>query len=401
MSDILPRAATLSKGPEFYGVDFHPPALAGGSGARVFGNDGNTYLDWVSSLGSNLLGHGDPGWTSHMQTALAFGTGFSLPHMLEQAVAEKLVAMLGAHVPGWGTRQLSVRFGLSGSDACSMAVRLARAVTHRHYVISIGYHGWSAEFVGATKPAWGVTQQAVIDCPFGDIATLEHFISYEFDAAAVIVEQAAVHAPDGYWQQLQALCRDHGALLIMDEVVTGLRFGLGGAAAMLGVTPDIICMGKALGNGVPISAMVFPREMASWFARKDPVFVSSTHFGCTVGLASAQYVLDNWGQAQVDHLHTVGKALLGGMELEGYNTIGWPAESLLRFDTPAQRGFFIAGMRDRGILMNRPNLPCLAHTLDDVVWTVKAAREVMAEMQKIDVEAVMAGKLPAVLFENR
>jgi hypothetical protein len=100
-------------------------------------------------------------------------------------------------------------------------------------------------------------------------------------------------------------------------------------------------------------------------------------------------------------LRNVGLALFFGMEQAGYNIIGWPAESLLRFDTPAQRGFFIAGMRDRGILMNRPNLPCLAHTLDDVVRTVKAAREVMAEMQQVDVEAVMAGKLPAVLFENR
>ncbi len=421
MSEILPAAATFSKSHKFFSgdPDWQPRTVDAGEEARILGSDDKWYLDWISSLGANLLGHHHPGWTANMIEVLTSigGCGFSLPHYLEQQVAEKLCTVLGTHVPGWAPDGLSVRFGLSGSDACAMAVRLARAVTGRQRILSIGYHGWGAEFVAATPPAWGVPIGYRCDIeahPFGDLAILGNrfgdLVTWDGQdsscnrrsmIAAIIIEQLPQKVPADYWQMVRRLCDKYGALLILDEVVTGLRFGLGGAAEQFDIHPDIAVYGKALGNGVPISAMVFPREMASWFSRSDPVFVSSTHFGCTLGLASADYVLDNWTVQDVEHLWRIGDKLMEDLGLLGFEMVGYPPESLLKHKTPSHRAYFIAGMRDRGILWNRPTIPCRAHTLEDVKLTVDAAHEVRDEMAGVDVEAVMAGKLPQTLFENR
>jgi glutamate-1-semialdehyde aminotransferase len=405
MSDILPRASTFSKGPSFFGKDFHPSTIRGGDGPYLVDMAGDRWLDWVGALGANLLGYGYPAFAEHIGVAAMRGTGYSLPSYLEQQVAERLVAMLGAHVPGWQAQPLSVRFGLSGSDACSMAVRLARAVTGRERIVSVGYHGWGAEFIAATPPAWGIPgdwADYVTAIPFGDGDALASDLERIYaPAACVIIEQPPVEAPPGYWRWVERLCHDSGALLVLDEVVTGLRFGLGGAAGVLGIKPDIVCMGKALGNGVPVSAMVFRREWADWFARSDPVFVSSTHFGCTLGLAAADYVLSHWTDADVAHLWDIGGRLRDGLAWTGYNVAGYPPVTLVKHATPSRHAYFVAAMRDRGILINRPNIPCMAHTLDDVSKTIAFAHNVWAEMQSVDVAAVMAGRLPEVLFAAR
>ncbi len=368
----------------------------------VYGDDGQTYLDWVSALGANLLGYGDMGFAEAVKHQVQYGTGYSLPSFLEQRTAERLVYVLGKHVPNWAPDTLSVRFGLSGSDACSMAVRLARAVTGHERIVSVGYHGWGSEFIAASPPAWGVPSQSVTAIPFGDgDALAEELTRIDYGVACVIIEQPPQVALEGYWGWVQRLCRDCGALLILDEVVTGLRFGRGGAAGEFGITPDIMCMGKGLGNGVPVSAMVFRREYASWFARQDPVFVSSTHFGCTLGLAAADYILSHWTQGDADYLWRLGTALADGLREIGYDVAGYPPVSLIKEPDPSRRAYMIAGMRDRGILMNRPSIPCRAHTPADMERTLDAAREVWAEMAATDVGADMAGRLPEGLFANR
>jgi glutamate-1-semialdehyde aminotransferase len=400
VSDILPRASTFSKGPEFWGQDFQPATVQGGRGAQLIAEHGRSWLDWVSALGANLLGYGHTGFATRVAAHICDGTGYSLPSYLEQQVAERLVAMLGENVPGWQAQPLSVRFGLSGSDACSMAVRLARAVTGRERIVSVGYHGWGAEFIAATPPAWGVPRHPVTAVPFGAYEALVGAMEGA-NVACVIIEQPPQAAPPNYWRVINSIRHDYGALLILDEVVTGLRFGLGGAAEVLNIHPDIVCMGKALGNGVPVSAMVFRREWASWFARSDPVFVSSTHFGCTMGLAAADYVLGHWTDADVAHLYQIGAALKVGLQNIGYTVNGHPVVTLVKHESPAHHAYFVAAMRDRGILINRPNIPCLAHRMTDVDRTVAAAREVWAEMQSVDVATVMASRLPEVLFANR
>lgn len=408
MSAVLPRAATLSKGPEMWGTNWRPATIIRGEGAYLCDANGGRWLDWVSGLGSNLLGHGDPDFADYVAGELWDGTGFSLPSYREQETAEKLVALLGAYVPGWSADPLSVRFGLSGSDACAMAVRLARAVTGRSLCLAVGYHGWHSDFVVATPPAHGIPDRLgkwVLAVPFGDGEALASWVaelSEKGDApACVIIEQPPQEPPPDYWPTVQRLCREHGALLVLDEVVSGLRYALGGAAERFGIQPDIVCMGKALGNGVPVSAMVFRREYAEWFARRDPVFVSSTHFGCTLGLAAADYVLSHWTASDVAYLWHIGGQLIDGLRQIGYTVSGYPPHSLLVEPDPARRAYFVAGMRDRGILFNRPTFPVRVHTAADVERTLTAAREIWDEMQRVDVAAAMAGRLPEVLFANR
>jgi glutamate-1-semialdehyde aminotransferase len=325
---------------------------------------------------------------------------------MERQVAEKLVDLVGSRVPGWPLERLGVRFGLSGTDATTMAIRLARAVTERSQVYSSGYHGWMDWSISKTPPAWGIEEfHDVHDFPFNMIPNITE------RTACVIVEQAMVDPiPEGgpigshtlgFYGDLRERCNRAGALLIMDEVVTGFRWALGGAAEYYGIEPDIVCYGKALGNGVPLSAIVGRREYFEWFSRNDPVFVSSTHFGNALSLAAADAVLDIWNEEGVAHLWNIGDALIAGLGLAGYKVIGHGPRSLLQFDSQEERAFFIVGMRDRGILVNRPNLPNLAHSMEDVRLTVQAAKEVKEAMASVNVYAEMEGKLPRVLFERR
>ncbi|GEM_PF-2854288 len=414
--DPLPTAATFSKSPRMWGKDFELSDVLYGEGAQICGGDGRTYLDWVSALGANLLGYakaadGSPQfrWLNEVQIRLNDGVAFSLPHRLEHTVACKLVELLGSRVPGWTPEGLGVRWGLSGSDACNMAIRLARAVTGRKRVLSSGYHGYLDAFVSVTPPAWGITQpQYVEDFDFFNQVSLLKALDDGEPVAAVIVEHPMPgHDREWYrigYEALRNACTSHGALLIQDEVVTGFRWAPAGACEYYGITPDIATYSKALGNGVPVSAMVFRKEYGEWFFRNDPVFVSSTGFGNALSLAAADAVLDIWTQECVDHLWAIGKALMDGLRQAGYSVAGCPPRSLIQFSSNAERGYFIAGMRDRGILMNRPNLPNLAHSQADVELTVKAAREVKAEIDAMGPDGVaerMKGKEPMVLFQGR
>lgn len=408
----LPTAATFSKDPKMWGADFSPQELHRAKGAKVKVLNGRWYLDWVAGLGATILGYSHAQFNQRVKLAVSQGIGFSLPYRRERIVAEKLVNLLGSHVPGWTPEGLGVRFGLSGTDATTMAVRLARAVTGRMRVLSVGYHGWSDMFISTTPPAWGIPRSQCVDCiDFNDQIALRSEFSLaqaghvdHQPIAAVIIEQPPQEPELGYWELIRRLCTDYGSLLIVDEVVTWPRYALGGACEYYGIEPDIICIAKALGNGIPISAMVFRREYGDWFSRQDPCFVSSTGFGNAVSLAAADAVLDLWTQEGVNHLWRIGNALMVELKRAGYSVIGNGPRSLLQFASNAERGYFIAGMRDRGVLLNRPNLPNASHTLADVEMTVKAAREVRREIDALgpdELAARMAGKEPMVLFENR
>lgn len=390
-------------------MDFHPKAIVQGYGAHVVGDDGKAYLDWVSALGANLLGYGNREFCERVIGQVKRGAGFSLPHVLEAQVAEKLAYILGGHVPGWSPENVGIRFGKTGTDATTMAVRLARAATGRDAVLSSGYHGWADWSVSKTPPAHGILLgQCVWDFPFNDLSALEALLAPPAFVAAVVIEQPIIDPLPGYYAAVRRLCDGHGAVLIMDEVVTWPRFGLGGASERFGIESDIVCLGKGLGNGVAVSCIAGRRDLFDWFGHDDPVFVSSTHFGEALGLAAADAVLDLFGEEQVSRLWRIGQLLMDGLRQSfghpndaGIDVVGHPPRSLNQFQSKAERAYFIIGMRDRGVLMNRPNLSNLAHTEADVAMTVKAAAEVMAEMRGIDVEEAMRGRLPRVLFEGR
>lgn len=425
----LAVTGTYSKAASAWGLN-PDTTIVEAHGCRYKLNDGHGYISWTSGLGSNLLGYCHLGFTSHVASQLELtGGSLSLPSILEAQVAERLCLMLGEHIPNWTPNATSCRFAKTGSDVTTMAIRLARAVTQRPYIVTFqgGYHGWHDDFISRTEPAWGVLPFI----PNGRGGQWQQAEPYErkvyhgirevepnFDLggwmrwdeiAAIIFEQGITDPAPGWYAYLRKLCNQTGTLLIADEIVTGLRYGMGGACERYGIEPDLICMGKGLGNGLPISALIGRREYMDWFNRVDPVFCSSTFWGETVGLAAAEYVLDNWSQEKVDYLWQVGGQLMDGSPSTGsgrsaWPVVGHPCRSLFTFDDEVDRAFFIQGMKARGILANRPNFPTLAHGKEEIEATLQAIGEVR-ELYKVtgaeERAVMMQGCMPRVLFKGR
>jgi acetylornithine/succinyldiaminopimelate/putrescine aminotransferase len=150
--------------------------------------------------------------------------------------------------------------------------------------------------------------------------------------------------------------------------------------------------------------MVFRKDWASWFSRNDPVFVSSTGFGNAISLAAADAVLDVWSESDVNQIWQLGNGLMDGLTAIGYTVIGHGPRSLVQLKSKAERGYFCKAMADRGILLNRPNFPNLAHAPTDVALTIQAAQEAHADMVTLGpdgIAAEMQGREPMQLFEGR
>ncbi len=256
-----------------------------------------------------------------------------------------------------------------------------------------------------TPPAWGIIKDEWMHSfTYNDLASLDHEDDTKYGVAAVILEQGVEEPKPDFYVGLRKWCNDHHALLIMDEVVTGIRYARGGACEVYGIQPDIICMGKALGNGLPIAALVAPTASMAWFSRNDPVFVSSTNAGDPISLAAADYVLQLTKDGKyLHHIDRIGVQLIAGLREAGFNVVGTPCRSLVQFGSNVEKGYCVSAFRDRGILLNRPNFVNLAHTINDVDITVNAAYAIMQNMQQLtDAEWLMwAERQPKQLFINR
>jgi len=269
-----------------------------------------------------------------------------------------------------------------------------------------GYHGQMDQFIVMTPPHHGIPHECgawMQSFTWGDMSSL-----YKWDGmglAAVILEQGIVDPDPEYYAKLRKFCDRNHCLLIVDEVVTGLRYGLGGACEKYQIYPDLICMGKGLTAGNALAALVGPKAYLDWFARTDPVFISSTNAGNTAGLAAVDWIIDNFDQSAVAYIERLGARLLTGLNRVGMPTIGHPARSVLDFKDDYQKGYFITRMAQRGIIMNRPNFPTLSHVVSLVERTIAAAAEVVKEMQQLGEEGVRIHiaeeDLPMILFRNR
>jgi len=399
----LVAAGTFSKDPRCWAGNFQPSALVRGKWSMVQDENGKWYIDWVAGLGADLLGYDDSAFNFAIRQALDEGITFSLPHRLEYEVAERLADLVTSRLLHWHNENVGVRFGKTGSAATSMAVRLARAVTGRTIVVKTGYHGWHDWTIANEQPALGIPSQlaeTIKHSPFGDIQSLTQTLTTDKVAAVIIEHPLAEPEPDWY-ASVRELCNATSTLFILDEVVTGFRYAVAGAAEKYGIEPDIICYGKALGNGMPISAIVAPYEMMEWFARTSPVFCSTTNAGETLSLAAANYILSNWKEMNVEHLYYIGDTLIEGLRELGIPIKGNGVRSLLDFPTPTRTRFTIE-MAKRGVLMNRPTMPTLAHDMGDVHTTLDAAKETMDILNNLeDNDMLDPQEAPWVLFRER
>ena len=284
-----------------FGKEGGPRRMVRSRGCRVWDEAGVEYVDTIMALGAVALGYADPGVTAEVCRAAEAGVVGPLPPVAEEEIAERLSAI----VPG----AEAVRFLKTGAEAVAAAVRVARVITGRDGVVTCGYHGWLD---------WCQTERGVPDgvralrreIPFNAVAALTALAGTR--PAAIVVEPVVDAAPTAEWvRAVRAAATRAGALLVLDEIKTGVRFGPGGAAARYGFEPDLVVLGKALGNGYPIAAVAGRRDVMDGFER---TWVSSTLATEFVALAAARAVLDAVDQGAHGTIASGGARFLAGLE---------------------------------------------------------------------------------------
>ncbi|MCB9149472.1 MAG: glutamate-1-semialdehyde 2,1-aminomutase [Caldilineaceae bacterium] len=292
----------------FKSVGGTPRFIERGAGAYMWDADGNRYIDYMLSWGPLILGHAHPAVVEALQKAAARGTSYGAPTALENELAQLVIDT----VPSVEM----VRFVNSGTEACMSALRLARAYTGRSKIIKFAgcYHGHADMLL--VQAGSGVATLGLPDSPgvpaavTGDTLTAEFndleavrqlFAQYPNEIAGLIVEPIAANMgfvlpQEGYLQGLADLCHQHGALFIMDEVMTGFRVAPGGAQAAWGLAPDITCLGKVIGGGLPVGAYAGKRDIMQTVAPAGPMYQAGTLSGnplaMTAGLATIRTLLE-------------------------------------------------------------------------------------------------------------
>jgi glutamate-1-semialdehyde 2,1-aminomutase len=275
-----------------------PPFLVSGSGAYVTDADGNRYIDYVGSWGPLILGHAHPAVLRAVERALARGASFGAPTELEVELAERVCKLVPTIE--------KIRMVSSGTEAAMSALRLARGVTGRTRVLKFDgcYHGHADSFLvgaGSGVATLGIPgspgvppalAELTLQAPYNDLAAAaKNFERWGREIACAIVEPVAgnmglVLPEPGFLQGLRELCTRYGALLIFDEVITGFRVALGGAQQRFGISPDLTCLGKVLGGGLPAAAYGGPRELMDRLAPEGPVYQAGTLSGNPLAMAA-------------------------------------------------------------------------------------------------------------------
>jgi glutamate-1-semialdehyde 2,1-aminomutase len=291
-------------------------------GAHVTDEDGNRYLDFCMAWGPLILGHAHPKVVEAVQRAAADGLAFGTAHRHEGELAERVLAAY--------SYAKMVRFVVSGTEAVATAVRIARASNGRRRILKFDgcYHGHVDSLM--VKAGSGVVTQGLADSagvpaqvaadtlviPLGDLAALEQaFREHGKDLAAAIIEPVPANngllmQTTGYLQKLRELTRAHGTVLIFDEVITGFRFGYHGYDKVAGVEPDLTTLGKIVGGGLPVAAVLGRKELLSQLAPLGPVYQAGTMAGNPVCLAAGVATLTELaGGEPYRHIEMLGQHL--------------------------------------------------------------------------------------------
>jgi glutamate-1-semialdehyde 2,1-aminomutase len=294
--ELIPGGTQLvSRRPTRFACGVSPVYAERARGARLWDVDGNEYIDWVSGIGAILLGYCDPVVDDAVREQIGRGVNFSINSALEVELAEELVRMIPCAE--------MVRYTKSGGEACAVAVRIARGATGRDKILFCGYHGWHDWYLAANLDADANLNQhlfpgieaigvpralagTALPFPYGDLARLGEMLdAHRGEIAAVIMEPLRSQMPpEGYLAGVARLCREHGAVLIFDEVSSGFRCSLQGAQGFVGVTPDMAVFAKSITNGYPLGVVVGRREVME---PASQMFISSTYWSDAIGLCAA------------------------------------------------------------------------------------------------------------------
>jgi glutamate-1-semialdehyde aminotransferase/spore coat polysaccharide biosynthesis protein SpsF (cytidylyltransferase family) len=392
-------AQTFSKSHLQFPAGGYPLYVTHSDGAYVFDVDGNRYVDLVGALCPIILGYNDPDVNTAIKAQLDKGISFSLSTELEVELAETLTRLIPCAE--------MVKFGKNGTDVTTAAVRLARAYTGKEYIFSSGYHGWADWSMATTNRNSGIPRDVkdlTTEFKFGDKDRLPHWIDSfpeGHPVAAVIVEP---NDDPEYLKWLREFCTTHGIVLIFDEIITGFRYDLGGAQSLYGVTPDLACFGKAIANGMPLSALVGKKEIMSLMNTPD-VFYSGTFFGETLSLAAAIATINKMErEGVVDHVTSVGIALereilklINKHSLNAHVSIdGWYTNQKVKFHgdyANEMRTLFMFCMAQNGVLIINSNVLSYAHKAPEIKRIVTAYDKTFEIIEA----AISSGKINDVI----
>lgn len=399
----------LSKRAEMFDAQAWPAYFSRCSGCEVWDLEGRRYVDFAGGVGAIFLGYADNEVTAAVRRRLSLGTYCTLVNPQEVALAEQLLAL-----HPWAGK---VRYARGGGDGMTMAVRIARAATGRSGVAFCGYHGWHDWYLAANlgetdalnghllpglEPKGVPRELRGTSEPFryNDLASLDAALAkLGGNLACVVMEPMRAQLPkDDFITKVAARCRAAGAVFIIDEVTSGLRYGFPGAHTRLGVEPDIAVYAKAMSNGFPFAAVV-GREAVMDAA--DGSFISSSYWTDGVGPAAALAVLDKVQRLGVhDRVWALGTILQNGLKALCARhpacqlTIGgMPPTPTLAFglgaSAPQAQGLYVRKMRERGFLAASYHYVMLAHDEEKIAEFLAAADAVLDEISGL----ITAGKL--------
>jgi glutamate-1-semialdehyde 2,1-aminomutase len=396
----------------FKAVGGSPHFIARASGARIMDVDGNTFIDYVGSWGPMIHGHAPRGLTTAIARQARLGTSFGAPSPLEVDLAE-LVRTL---VPSMER----VRFVSSGTEATMSAARVARGATGREKIVEFEgcYHGHADGFLvqagsGAltfgTPTSPGVpagAAAATLLATFNDLASVERLIAANpGEIAGLIVEPVAgnmgtVLPEPGFLEGLRSLTAANGIVLIFDEVMTGFRVAAGGAQALYGVTPDLTCLGKIIGGGLPVAAYGGRADLMDRVSPAGPIYQAGTLSGNPLAMTAGLWSLKRLNRTLYRKLAAMGHTLAAGLA-DAARDAGVPLQvnalgsmltpfftgarvrdfrSALTADSAAF-GVFFREMLARGVYLPPSQFEAwfisAAHTPRDIAKTVAAAQAAM------------------------
>ena len=408
-------AQTYSKSFRYFCEGNSPSFIEKGEGCRVWDVDGNEFIDFICALGPVTVGYNNKQINEAIVNQLNKGISFSQSTEVEVELAEKLTQIIPCAE--------MVRFVKNGSDATTAAIRLARAYTGRDMVALCGYHGMHDWSIGSTANNRGVPKP-ICDLTktfnYNDINSLNIlFDEYKDKIAAVILEPIQANGPEeGYLQAIREIASKNGAVLIFDEVVSGFRYALGGAAELYNVTPDMVAIGKGMGNGMPISVVAGKRDIMELI--EQGVFVSTTFGGETLSIVAALETIKILEKPNVYE----GIWKLGNMMLKGLNTIidnkkvsdvvftsglaphaGIQFEGKGRLDYLDINSIFQQRMIQEGIMSVGINNLNLSHSEKEIELYLNAAELALSDIQRaIEKDSVLeilkGGKVNPVFKRN-
>ncbi|HVQ37564.1 MAG TPA: glutamate-1-semialdehyde 2,1-aminomutase [Pyrinomonadaceae bacterium] len=399
----------------FRGVGGTPLFIKSAAGPTITDVDGRTFIDYVGSWGPMILGHADAEIVNALAAIAASGTSFGAPNELEVELAEEIVEA----VPSIEM----VRMVNSGTEATMSAIRLARGVTGRDKLIKFAgcYHGHADSLL--VKAGSGVATLGLPDSPGVPASLAQHTLTVSFndpngledvfkehqDIAGVIIEpvvgnMGVVPPNPGFLEFCREVTSRHGALLIFDEVMTGFRLGRGGAQELYGITPDITCLGKVIGGGLPVGAYGGSRELMRNIAPSGPIYQAGTLSGnplaMTAGLLTLRRLKDKTIYERLERASArLCEGLSAAAATAGVNTVTnrvgsmWTSfftdQPVTNWTTANQSdrelyGRFFHAMLDQGVYLAPSQFEAafvsVAHTDQFIDQTIEAARKALAKV---------------------